>query len=113
MDEETIDMYAEALAEWRYKWNKKQNKYQNLKRLLNQLKVSKNKIDLKLDELKTLKEENDLEGDDTSLEKQAVVLEQITGKNNIDIKTTSAKKWLEIAKLAESINEQRRKSNGK
>jgi len=113
MDEETIDMYAEALAEWRYKWNKKQNKYNNLKRLLNDLKFSKNKIDLKVNELRTIKEENNFEGDDTSLEKQAVILEQITGKNNIDVKTTSAKKWLEIAKLAETINEQRRKSNGK
>tara|TARA_R110002020_G_scaffold334555_3_gene549819 strand:+ start:9742 stop:10365 length:624 start_codon:yes stop_codon:yes gene_type:complete len=113
MDDETLGKYKESLLEWKYKWNEKQDKYQNLKRLLNQLKSSKNKIDLKIDELKTLREENELEGEATSLERQAVVLEQVTGKNNIDIKTISAKKWLEISKMASEINEQRRKVNGK
>ena len=112
-DEESERIYVGALAEWKYKWNPKEDKATEIERLLKQLKRSENKISLKLDELEKLKEEHDMDGEASTLEKQAVTLEQITGKNNIDIKTTSAKKWIEITKLAESINEQRRKANGK
>jgi hypothetical protein len=112
-DEESKKIYVGALAEWNYKWNPKQNKTKEMERLLKQLKRSENKIDLKLDELEKLKKENDITDDVSSLEKQAVALEQITGKNNIDTETTSVRKWVEITKLSESINEQRRKANGK
>ena len=112
-DEEAEKIYVGALAEWKYKWNPKQNKTKEMERLLKQLKRSENKIELKLDELEKLKKENDITDDVSSLEKQAVALEQITGKNNIDTETTSVMKWVEITKLSESINEQRRKANGK
>ena len=112
-DEEAEKIYVGALAEWKYKWNPKQNKTKEMERLLKQLKRSENKIELKLDELEKLKKENDITDDVSSLEKQAVALEQITGKNNIDPETTSVRKWVEITKLSESINEQRRKANGK
>jgi len=121
-DEEAEKIYVGALAEWKYKWNPKQNKTKEMERLLKQLKRSENKIELKLDELEKLKKENDITDDVSSLEKQAVALEQITGKNNIDTETTSVnidtettsvRKWVEITKLSESINEQRRKANGK
>ena len=112
-DEEAEKIYVGALAEWKYKWNPKQNKTNEMERLLKQLKRSENKIELKLDELEKLKKENDITDDVSSLEKQAVALEQITGKNNIDTETTSVMKWVEITKLSESINEQRRKANGK
>jgi len=112
-DEEAEKIYVGALAEWKYKWNPKQNKTKEMERLLKQLKRSENKIELKLDELEKLKKENDITDDVSSLEKQAVALEQITGKNNIDTEITSVRKWVEITKLSESINEQRRKANGK
>lgn len=112
-DEESEKIYVGALAEWNYKWNPKQNKTKEMDRLLKQLKRSENKIELKLDELEKLKKENDITDDVSSLEKQAVALEQITGKNNIDTEKTSVRKWVEITKLSESINEQRRKANGK
>lgn len=112
-DEESEKIYVGALAEWKYNWNPKQNKTKEMERLLKQLKRSENKIELKLDELEKLKKENDITDDVSSLEKQAVALEQITGKNNIDTETTSVRKWVEITKLSESINEQRRKANGK
>lgn len=113
MSEETLKTYTDMLKEWKYVWNHKADRLTEIERLLRKLKGSKNKISLKLHELKTLKEENELSGEATSLEKQAVILEEITGRNNIDIKTTSVKKWIEISKRATEINEQRRKKNGK
>ena len=113
MDNETMDSYIEALGKWRYKWNRKNDKLVELKRLLNQLKASENKIALKLDELDSLKKENSFDDNPTSLEKQAVILEQITGKNNIDLDSTSVRKWVEIGKLASEINEQKRKNGRK
>jgi predicted acetyltransferase len=116
MDEETMDTYIEALSQWNYKWNIKNSKIKELQRLLNQHKGSENKMNLKLDELKQMREENGYDDDDSdksSLEKQAVALELITDKNNIDTKTTSVRKWVEIGKSASRINEQRMKSNGK
>jgi len=114
MDEESMKIYLGALKEWRYFYNEKATRVVEIDRLLKQLKRSQNKITIKLDELAKMKEEYHLDDGDTStLDKQAVTLEQITGKNNIDTRTTSVSKWVEISKLAESINEQRRKSNGK
>ena len=113
MNEETFEVYIEALRHWNYNWNKKNEKNVEVKRLLNQLKASQNKITLKIDELEKIKSENDNGDIESSLEKQAVALEQITGKNNIDLDTTSVKKWIEICKLGESINEARRKANAK
>ena len=113
MNEETFEVYIEALGQWNYNWNKKNEKNVEVKRLLNQLKASQNKITLKIDELEKIKSENDNGDIESSLEKQAVALEQITGKNNIDLDTTSVKKWIEICKLGESINEARRKANAK
>jgi hypothetical protein len=114
MDEDSMKIYIGALKEWRYFWNEKATKTTEVDRLLKQLKRSQNKITLKLDELEKMREENDMDNEDSStLDKQAVALEQITGKNNIDTRTTSVSKWVEITKLAETINEQRRKSNGK
>jgi len=113
MHEETLEVYINALKEWKYIWNRKASKLVEIKRLLQQRKASENKLNLKLDELKDLQKENENDDDATTLEKQAVILEQITGKNNIDINTTSVRKWLEINKLATEINEQRRKANGK
>jgi len=113
MHEETLEVYINALKEWKYIWNRKASKLVEIKRLLQQRKASENKLNLKLDELKDLQKENENDDDATTLEKQAVILEQITGKNNIDINTTSVRKWLEINKLATEINEQRRKANGR
>ena len=114
MDDDSMKIYIGALKEWRYFWNEKATKANEVDRLLKQLKRSQNKITLKLDELEKMREDNNMDDEDAStLDKQAVTLEQITGKNNIDTRTTSVSKWVEISKLAESINEQRRKGNGK
>ena len=111
MDEQTLDMYIEMLKRWRYNYNKNNNKIDELTRLFNQHKASKNKIGLKKSELEGMKRDDDDEV--STLEAQAVTLEQITGKNNIDVSTTSVLKWLEIVKLGEIINQQRRKQYGR
>ena len=112
MDEQTLDMYIEMLKAWRYNYNKENNKLDELTRLFEQHHASKNKLGLKRSELEVLQKDND--GDDVqTLEAQAVILEQITGRNNIDPKTTSVLKWIEICKVADSINTQRRKQYGK
>lgn len=113
MDDDTMAIYVKALGEWKYKWNSKNTKIKEIERMLKQLRASENKISLKLDELEKIRNENEYDAEVNTLEKQAVVLEQITGKNNIDISTTSVRKWVEISKLANTINEQRRKANGK
>lgn len=111
MDSETMESYIEALAKWKYHWNKKNEKLVEIKRLLKQLKASQNKISLKLDLIEKMQKENNFTDDVSSLEKQQVVLEKITGIR-INIKKDSTAKWIEICKLATEINEQKRR-NGK
>lgn len=110
MDEETLDAYIGALREWRYIWNKKATKNKEIKRLLNIHKASENKISLKEDELNEMQKKHDLNDSPMTLEKQAVTLEQVLGKNRIDVRTTSARTWIEYGKLSTEISEQRRKS---
>lgn len=110
MNEKTLDLYIEELKHWRYFYNKENDKNSEVKRLFDQRRASKNKLGLKKSELKEMQMEENQE--EQTLEGQAVILEQITGKNNIDVKTTSVAKWLEIGKLASKINEQKRR-NGK
>lgn len=113
ISDESLQIYVNALAEWNYKWQKKVDYLTNIERLLQQLKQSQNKINLKLSEVEELKKENELEGDSSTLEKQCVIIEQITGKNNIDTETTSALKWHELCKLAKEISKEREKHGRK
>ncbi len=109
MNEKTLDKYIVELERWDYIYDKEKDKLDEIQRLMNQHRASQNKLGIKKDELEKMAKSND--EDKNSLEKQAVILEQITGKNSIDTKTTSVKKWVEIQKLASEINEQRRKRN--
>ena len=111
MGKKTLEMYIEMLKEWNYHYNSDNDKLEEIHRLMQQHKASKNKLGLKKDELIKLNQDNSEEP--KSLERQAVVLEQITGKNNIDVRTTSVTKWVEITKLAHDINEQRQKNGRK
>jgi hypothetical protein len=111
MDEKTLDMYIEMLKNWRYTYKKGSDKVEELTRLFNQHKTSQNKLGIKRSELESLQKDN--KENVQNLEAQAVTLEQITGRNNIDPKTTSVLKWNEICKVADSINAQRRKQYGK
>ena len=107
MSESDLDKYIDSLSRWDYYFDKKKDKLDEIQRLMNQNKASENKLNLKKSELEEMANENTEE--EKTLEGQAVILEQITGKNNIDVEKTSVAKWIEIGKLATQINEQRRK----
>ena len=109
----TFRTYANSLSDWGYKWNFKNDKLTELKRQLKIVRISENKLSLKLDELKSYRESKNMSSEATSLEKQAVILEEASGRNHIDIKTTSVKKWVAISKRAEERQNQLKKSNGK
>lgn len=112
MDEKTLDMYIEMLKGFKYHYNKENDKLDELTRLFNQHQASENKLGIKKSELEHMQEEHQYDEAQT-LEQQAVVLEQITGRNNIDVYTTVVAKWIEIGKLATSINAQRKKTYGR
>jgi len=107
MDDSIFDRYVEELAKWKYIYDKSKGVTSEVIRLLRQHKASKNKLNLKKSELESLK--GNFDDDPQTLEKQAVILEQITGRNNIDIDTTCVLKWVEICKIASMINEQRKR----
>ena len=109
----TFRTYANSLSDWGYKWNFKNDKLTELKRQLKIVRISENKLSLKLDELKSYRESKNMSSEATSLEKQAVILEEASGRNHIDIKTTSVKKWVAISKRAEERQNQLKKANGK
>lgn len=111
MDDETLDMYIDELAKWKYIYNKENDMLDEVGRLMNQRKASENKLGLKKSELEEMRKENG-NSEPHTLEAQAIILEHITGIKT-DLDKDSVLKWLETGKLATSINEQRRKSNGK
>jgi hypothetical protein len=108
MTEETLDMYVDALMEWEYYWDANRSLLDNVERLLKEIKADKNKIGIKESEYDNLKSSDSVE---QTLEKQGVIVEQVLGKNYIDLKETSVKRWVELVKLAEEINKERK--NGK
>jgi hypothetical protein len=110
MSEDVLDLYIAELKRWKYHYNKENDVLDEIARLLDQHKASSNKLGIKKSELEELKGDDDIENIQT-LEKQAVILEHITGIRP-NIFKDSVIKWLEIGKLASSINQQRRK-NGK
>lgn len=110
MEDETLEKYIKALKEWEYYWDKNQEHLENIERILKEIKADKNKIGLKESEYESLQSKNE---ESQSIEKQSVIVEHILGKNNIDLKTTSVKKWYEIIKLADQVNQERKKTYGK
>lgn len=107
LNAETMEVYIIALSEWKYRWNRKAGKYVELKRMLQQLKGSKNKINIKMDELEDMKKESESHEEDSSLERQALIIEQGT-KIKINIWKDSVLKWVEATKILSEINEQKK-----
>lgn len=77
-------------------------------RLLKQQKASENKIKIKVSELEEMKKEQGDDGDDVSIERQVLIIEQSTGIK-INPRVDSVKTWVEACKIHEDIQNQRQK----
>lgn len=108
--EEFVLDCIERLREWKYKINKEKPLKDELKRMIHQLKVSENKIQIKKSELEDL---NVDEGEKLSLIEQNVKLELALGKNEINTKTTSVSKYIALFNEVKILNEARNKQNNK
>lgn len=103
-----LDAFIDGLALWKYKWQKGQTREKNLMRLLKQQKASENKIKIKVSELEEMKKEQGDDGDDVSIERQVLIIEQSTGIK-INPRVDSVKTWVEACKIHEDIQNQRQK----
>ena len=109
-DKIVVLKYINALRVWKYKINKDKPLDEELDRMVNQLKASTNKIQIKQSELEDLNVNN---SDKLSLIEQVVKLEQALGRNEIDIKKTVVSKYIALFKEVKLINEARSKQNNK
>ena len=108
--EEFVLECIEKLREWKYKIDKEKPLKDELQRMIHQLKVSENKIQIKKSELEDL---NVDEGEKLSLIEQNVKLELALGKNKINTKKTSVSEHVALFNEVHLLNEARRKQNNK
>lgn len=104
------DKYIAELRLWGFKINPNKDLLEEIARMTRQLKGSEVRIRIVEKELKDLKQ---VQGEPLSLVTQGVKLELALGKDNIDLKTTSAAKWIVYYKELEELNAHRRLKNGK
>jgi len=105
--------YVEELRKWGYHINLKNDLDTELNKAVHQLKSSKNKINIKKNELEEMKRNMGMESGSMTLIEQAARLEQGLSRNNIDIEKTVVSKWIILIKLLEETNKAKRKANGK
>lgn len=108
--EEFVLECIERLREWKYKIDKEKPLKDELERMIHQLKVSENKIQIKTSELKDL---NVNEGEKLSLIEQNVKLELALGKNKINTRETSVSEHVALFNEADLLNQARKKQNNK
>lgn len=111
LNDELRIQFIEHLADWNYVINREKPLDNEIERMYRQLMASKNKINLKEQELKDL----NIGGDKSnmSLIEQTIKLEQALGRNEINLKTTTLEKYIGLIKEVEEINRARKKKNGK
>jgi hypothetical protein len=100
--------YIDSLRTWKYKINVDKPLEDELDRMVAQLKVSANKINIKQAELDELKVDD---SEKLSLIEQTVKLEQALGRNEIDLKRTVVSKYIALFKEVKLLNEARKKQN--
>ena len=100
--------YINSLRTWKYKIDKEKPLEDELDRMVAQLKVSTNKINIKQAELDELKVDD---SEKLSLIEQTVKLEQALGRNEIDLKRTVVSKYIALFKEVKLLNEARKKQN--
>ena len=108
MPPKTTEAYIQAIRDWGIPYNKNKRDYAELEKAQRELNFSKNELELKNNELKEMQGD----GKPQPLEKQIVMLEQALGRNLIDPKKTSVKKWVYLMDLVKQKNSQQSRKNG-
>lgn len=106
-----VEVFIKVLGDWKYRINPKKPLNDEIEKIINNIKVSENKIRLKKDELDKLKKEGGEKA--TSLISQVVNLEQALTRNEIDPKKTSVEKWINLINKVKEINKQQKKAQSK
>jgi len=104
-NKEDIKPYFKEISAWGFAFNQSKP-FAELKRFNVWLKSIKSRINVLISEIDSIRKK---QISTVRLEKQQVKLERATGRSNIDLKTCSVAKWLEIIKDAEEIATQRNK----
>lgn len=106
--------YVEELRKWSYNINLKNNLDTELDNAVRQLKSSKNKINIKKNELEQMRQNMQKDSGSMTLIEQATRLEHALNRSaNIDIHNTVVSKWVVLVKILEETNRAKRKENGK
>lgn len=98
-----IDSIVDELHRWGFHINKKESLQSQIPKLKRQLRSSKTKINRKIEEL----EEYEDDSESPDIIQQKLVLENILGKNNINLKKISALEWVKMNKLSSTISKNR------
>lgn len=109
LDKETEQEYFKELSSWGFSFNQG-NLLKELKRAKVWLKSIKTNINMIEAEILSNQKKKTHH---VRLEKQQVKLERLTGKNDINLRTTSGTKWLMIIKDAEEQARQKEKQRNK
>ena len=105
MSEELQKKYADALREWQVPYRTDTVDTIQLEKAQRFLKATKNELELKQNDLESMKG-----GEPIPLLKQVVMAEQALGRNKIDPKKTSVKKWVYMMQTIEQINQNKKRS---
>tara|TARA_R110000822_G_scaffold2062_1_gene9738 strand:- start:243 stop:878 length:636 start_codon:yes stop_codon:yes gene_type:complete len=107
MEKEVTLLYVAELKNWDYVINTKNPFEKEMEKMVIQLRQSENRIRIKESKLEELKKENS-SNENFTLVKQQVKLEQALSRNEINIKTVSVSKWIEMMNEVKEIKEQQR-----
>lgn len=109
MREEMFLEYIKVLRNFQIPYEKDVMDIQCMNNALSFLKGAKNQIELLRNEIEQMVEK----GEHVPFEKELVSVEQALGRNEIDPKKTSVKKWIYLIEQIKEMVEQKRKSMAK
>jgi len=104
MDKETFGEYVQALKDWGFPYSKKERNLDELEKMSRLLRAADNEIAITKEKIKDMREVSE----EIPFEKQVVKLEQALGRNSVNPRETSVKKWVYMMQEISEINEQRR-----
>lgn len=101
--------YINELKKWNFKYKKDRKVLSEMENLSTQIKATSNRINLTIAKLNSFN--NDKKPID--LEKQVLKVEQALGKNAIDPKETTVKRWVYMFEHIAEINREKHKKNNR